>query len=285
MKIRTGFVFAISGAIVWAITIVLYRVVLKAGENPYNLTFWTTVLALPYWLFMMFRERANFQKLRRNDYLLLVAMALVSSVGVGLAEVFALTYSPAVNFAFLIRTVTVFTIVFAYLFLRERITKEKLLLVLLLLIGSFFLTTGGKALHFTRGDIFTILEAILIAFGTNVLGKLATNRIPANTVSSGRFIISVAPLVLLALANTVIAVPQHMGLVLIITFLDFLLAILIFQGFKHSTATFMTMIMSFTPVFVSFIAYPVLGESLTSVQLFGGGLIVLAGILVEKFRI
>ncbi len=285
MKIRTGFVFAISGAIVWAITIVLYRVVLKAGENPYNLTFWTTVLALPYWLFMIFRERANFKKLRRNDYLLLVAMALVSSVGVGLAEVFALSYSPAVNFAFLIRTVTVFTIGFAYLFLRERITREKLLLVMLLLMGSFFLTTGGKALHFTRGDIFTILEAILIAFGTNVLGKLATNRIPANTVSSGRFIISVAPLVLLAFANTVIAIPQHMGLVLIITFLDFLLAILIFQGFKHSTATFMTMIMSFTPVFVSFIAYPVLGESLTVVQLLGGGLIVLAGILVEKFRI
>lgn len=285
MKLRKGFIFALSASIVWAIAIVLYRIVLKAGENPYNLTFWTTMLALPYWLFLAFREHKSFRALRRTDYILLTAMALVSSVGVGLAEVFALSYSPAINFSFLIRTVTLFTIIFASVFLKEKITKEKLILVILLLVGSFFLTTGGKTLHFTRGDMFTIIEAILIAFGTNVLGKLATNRIPANTVSSGRFLISVFPLVLLALANTSIALPQHIGLVLVITLLDFLLAIFIFQGFKHATATFMTMIMSFTPVFVSLIAFSVLGESMSVIQIIGGGCIVLSGILVEKLKI
>lgn len=285
MKIRIGFIYAMSAAIVWAVTIILYRIVLTGGENPFNLTFWTTVLALPYWLVMVFRERTHFYALQRNDYILLVAMALVSSVGVGLSEVFALTYSPAVNFAFLIRTVTVFTIIFSYLFLRERITHEKLVLVLTLLVGSYFLTTGGSSIRFTRGDLFTILEAILIAFGTNVLGKLSTNRMSANTVSSGRFMISIIPLVILALANTSIAIPHQLPLVLLITFLDFLLAVLIFQGFKHSTATFMTMIMSFTPVFVSFIAFPLLGESLTITQIFGGALIVLTGILVEKLKI
>lgn len=285
MKLRIGFIYALSAAIVWAITIVLYRVVLSNGENPFNLTFWTTVLALPYWLVMVFREQKGFRALQRNDYILLVAMALVSSVGVGLAEVFALSYSPAVNFAFLIRTVTIFTIVFAYLFLREKITREKLILVVLLLIGSYFLATGGSSIRFTRGDLFTILEAILIAFGTNVLGKLSTNRMSANTVSSGRFMISVIPLILLALANTAIVIPNQFLLVLVITFLDFLLAVLIFQGFKHSTATFMTMIMSFTPVFVSFMAFPLLGESLSIMQIFGGALIVLAGILVEKLKI
>lgn len=285
MKLRIGFIYGISAALCWAMTILLYRVILSGGENPYNLTFWTTILALPYWIYTAYKDRFHFRKLQRKDYLLLTAMALVSSIGVGLAEVFALKYSTAVNFSFLIRTVTVFTIIFAYIFLRERITIKKLFLVLILLLGSYFLTTNGKGLHLTRGDLFTLLEALLIAFGTNVLGKLATNKISANTVSSARFMISFFPLILLAFANTTIVIPHQFTLVMIITFLDFLLAILLFQGFKYNTATFMTMIMSFTPVFVSCIAIPFLGESLTSIQLIGGGLIVLSGILVEKFKI
>ncbi len=285
MKLRAGFLFAISGSIVWAIAIVLYRIVLSAGENPFNLTFWTTVLALPYWTALLFKERKSVSKLKRSDYILLAAMAVVSSVGVGLAEVFALQNSPAVNFAFLIRTVTLFTIVFAFVFLREPITKNKMFLMIVLMTGSYLLATGGQSIRFTRGDLFTILEAMLIAFGTNVLGKLSTNRMPADTVSSVRFMMSVLPLILLALANTTVRIPMNMPLVLLITFLDFLLAYLIFQAFKHSTATFMTMIMSFTPVFVALIAFPTLGETLTPVQLIGGGLIVAGGIMVEVLKI
>lgn len=285
MKLRKGFIIAISASLVWAVTIVIYRIILSNGENPFNLTFWTTILALPYWLFMTLKERLNFRSLNRSDYLLLTLMAIVSSIGVGLAEIFALKYSPAVNFSFLIRTVTIFTIVFAYLFLRERITKQKLFLVVLLLAGSYFLTTRGEGIQLTRGDLFTLLEAMLIAFGTNVLGKKATNRMSADTVSTGRFVIAFVPLIILAVANTTIVIPLQMPLVLLITFLDFLLAILIFQAFKHNSATYMTMIMSFTPVFVSMMAIPLLGESLTPIQLVGGGLIILAGILVEKLKI
>lgn len=282
---RKGFIIALSASIVWAITIVMYRIVLTNGEDPFNLTFWTTILALPYWLFMLYKERAQVVKLKRSDYTLLTAMAVVSSIGVGLAEIFALKYNPAVNFAFLIRTVTIFTIVFAAVFLGERITKNKLILVAILLTGSYFLTTSGQGITLTRGDLFTLLEALLIAFGTNVLGKKATNRMTADTVSTGRFMIAFFPLIILALANTAIVIPQQAFLVLLITFLDFLLAVLIFHAFKHNTATYMTMIMSFTPVFVAMMSLPLLGETLTSYQLLGGGLIVLGGILVEKFKI
>lgn len=282
---RKGFIIALLGSIVWAITIVLYRIVLSGGENPFNLTFWTTILALPYWLFMLYKERGRVAKLKRSDYILLTAMALVSSIGVGLAEIFALKYSPAVNFAFLIRTVTIFTIVFAAVFLGERVTKHKIFLVATLLFGSYFLTTRGQGITLTRGDLFTLLEALLIAFGTNVLGKKATNRMTADAVSTGRFMIAFFPLIILALANTTIVIPQQMLLVLLITFLDFLLAVLIFHPFKLNTATYMTMIMSFTPVFVAVMSFPLLGESLTPIQLLGGSLIVLAGILVEKLKI
>ena len=45
------------------------------------------------------------------------------------------------------------------------------------------------------------------------------------------------------------------------------------------------MIFSFTPVFVSLIAMPLLKETLTPIQVLGGVLILLAGIGVEKLKI
>lgn len=45
------------------------------------------------------------------------------------------------------------------------------------------------------------------------------------------------------------------------------------------------MIFSFTPVFVSFMAIPLLQETMTPIQIIGGTLIVLAGIAVEKLKI
>lgn len=285
MTIRPGLIIALSASVTWAIAIVLYRVVLSAGENPFNLTFWTTILALPYWIYLVSKERARIQKLTRSDYLLLTSMAIVSSIGVGLAEIFALANSPAINFSFLIRTVTAFTIVFAYIFLGEKITKEKIFLVVLFLLGSFFLTTNGKGIHLTKGDLFTLLEALLIAFGTNVLAKKSTNRMSADTASGMRYFISFVPFIILAVANTHIVIPAQLGIVLAITILDFILAVLIFQGFKHNSATYMTMIMSFTPVFVSLMAAPILHETLTPIQILGGAVIVTGGILVEKFNI
>jgi len=45
------------------------------------------------------------------------------------------------------------------------------------------------------------------------------------------------------------------------------------------------MVFSFTPVFVSFMAIPLLGEVMTPIQIIGGVLIIAAGIMVEKLKV
>lgn len=285
MKLSKGFVYSVCTSLCWAVSIILTRSVLQSGENPYNLTVWTMALAFPYWASLAFKERNNFLKLTVKDWVILASMALVSSVGVSYAEVFALKHSPAVNFSFLIRMVSVFIILLAAVFLNERITRKKIVLVLTILAGSYLLITNGKPLRFTLGDTFTLLEALLIAIGNGVLIKLVTNRMHPDTGSSGKYFLAVLPILIISSMSATIRIPSMFAQVVVITMLDLGIAYFMFHAFRHASASFVTMIMSFTPVFVALMAIPLLHERLTPIQIFGGMLIVFAGILTEKLKI
>jgi len=245
-----GFIYTFLAALFWAISIVIARFVLRGGENAYNVSFWTTLLASPFWLYILLRKKTELKKTTKKDRFVLLGMALVSTVGVGITEVFALKYSSAINYSFLIRTVIFFTILFAYFFLGEKITLKKIILAVLLLAGAYLLTTKGQLISFTLGDIFTLTEAALIALGNNVFGKMATNSMSTDLSASGSFLIGVIPIALIALANKAIAVPKSFFLILFLTLFYILITIYRFKAYKNATASYVTMVFSFTPVFV-----------------------------------
>ncbi|MDO8741529.1 MAG: DMT family transporter [Candidatus Roizmanbacteria bacterium] len=285
MKFSKGFQFTFLAALFWAISIVMARVILRAGENAYNVAFWTTLLASPYWLFVLSKKIPELKTTTKKNYLILLGMGLVSTIGVTITEVFALKYSPAVNYSFLIRSVILFTIIFAYLFLGEKITLKKVIIAILILTGAYFLTTKGQLISFSLGDIFTLTEAALIAFGNNVLGKMATNGMSTDLSASGSFLIGVIPIVLIALFNNAIVFPKSPLLLVSLTIMYILITLLRFRAYKNATASYVTMVFSFTPVFVSLMAIPFLKETMTPIQIVGGILIVIASISVEKLKI
>ena len=258
-----GFIFTFLAALFWAISIVIARFILRAGENAFNVAFWTTLLASPYWLYVLLNKKTELKKATKKDYSILLGMALISTIGVSITEVFALKYSPAVNYSFLIRTVILFTFVFAYLFLGEKFTLKKIVLALLILVGAYLLTTKGQLISFSLGDIFTLTEAALIAFGNNVLGKMATNRMSTDLSASGSFAIGIVPLALIAFLNNAITIPGSLFLIVLLTLTYILITLFRFRAYKNATASYVTMVFSFTPVFVSFMAIPVSYTHLT----------------------
>lgn len=285
MNLSKGFYFTFISAIIWAISIVLLRIILKSGENLYNVFFWVTLIEAPFWLFLFSKKKTETKKLTKNDYYILIGIGIISSAGVTLTEILALTYSTAINYSFLIRTVILFTFIFAYLFLGEKITKKKIILAIILLGGAYLLTTKGQAVSLTRGDFFTLLEAALIALGNNVLGKMATNSMSTSLSASASKLIGFLPSIIIAIYFTQIVFPKTIILICILALLYILLNQFRFNAYKNASASYVTMIFSFTPVFVSFMAIPLLGESMTVVQTIGGILIIMAGILVEKLKV
>jgi bacterial/archaeal transporter family protein len=285
MKLSKGFIYTFIAAFSWAVSIVLARFVLKSGEPALNMAFWTTFLAIPYWFFIFSKNFKEFKHLKKNDYLILLLIGIISCGAVSIVEMFALKYSPAVNYSFLIRTVILFTIIFAFFFLGEKITKKKVILASLILLGAYFLTTQGKKITLSYGDIFTLIEAMLLAFSNNVLSKMAANRMSSNLSASATSLIGLVPIFFISFFNNAIAVPKTPLLIIFITVFYMLITVFRFKAFKVASASYVTMIFSFTPVLVSIMAVPFLGESLLPIQILGGFFIVLAGVLVEKLKI
>jgi len=78
---------------------------------------------------------------------------------------------------------------------------------------------------------------------------------------------------------------HNIPLLVLYTFLGITFARVRNRAFQHATSTFVTMIMSFTPIFTLILSLFLLGEHLTTIQLVGGFLIVLTGFMAEFLKI
>lgn len=282
--VSRGFIYTFLSAFAWAVSIILTKYLLRSGESVYNLGMWVALVELPVWAYLVFRKKRHVGKLTPKRIALFVGYGLVSNVGVLLAELFALQYSPAVNFSFLIRMVIVFTMLLSYVTFGESFTKKKVLLAAALLVGGYFVATGGARITLTLGDVFTLTEAFLIAVG-NILTKLIVNRLDPDVGAGLVFLFGFIPQLALLSFLGDFSVPAHPIAVLLVPVSYIVLTRLRFRAMQLTSPTYVTMIFSFTPVFVLVMAAPLFGESLTVFQAIGGLLIVLAGIGVEKLKI
>lgn len=284
-NISKGFIYAFLAALAWAGSIIFIKLTLHGGENLYNAIFWSAVISSPFWLLIFLRHSGEAKKLNKKDVGILLSMVAVSAIGVTIVEFLALRYTQAINYSFLIRAVIPFTFVFAFFILGEKITIKKIFLTAILLAGAYLLATNGSVLTLSIGDLLTLLEAMLIALGNNTLGKLASGRMSTNLNTSAIFLIGFLPILVITWWLGNISWPKNIWPILFIAIFNILVAQFRFTAYKNTSASVVTMIFSFTPVFVSILAIPLLGESLSPVQITGGLLIVIAGILVEILKI
>lgn len=284
-NVSKGLIFAVTSSFLWACSIVNSRYLLSHGEKPLNLTIWIGLVMVIPWLFLFRRHVAAYKALSPRFKLYLVGIGVASSIGINYLQALALANTSAVNFSFLYRTIVVFTIIFAYLFFKEAITMKKWFLTLLILTGSYLLTTGGQIIALTPGDIYTLLMAASAAFVANILIKHTVSRMHPDLSGSVISLVSAASLLLFGYVSGTLALPVNMFMILIGAAFSFTLTMARNRAYTFATASFVTMVFSITPVFVALLSYPLLGERLTPAELVGGAIIVASTFLVEKFKI
>ncbi|MFB6075602.1 MAG: EamA family transporter, partial [Candidatus Aenigmatarchaeota archaeon] len=96
-------------------------------------------------------------------------------------------YTTATNVGFLIKLTSLTVIPFAYFMLDERMGKKVLIPFLIMVVGVFFLTTGGKLIVPRFGDILIIMLVVLLGF-TNSLAKQIMADVDPNVVSTLRLL-------------------------------------------------------------------------------------------------
>ncbi len=283
--VRPAFFLSLTAALVWACQIVLFRYQITLGENPYTLTLWSVAVELPFWIWILFQKRKEVKKLNVRTLRIFALIGFGSAIAIGLMENLALANTTATNFAFLIRSVVLFTILFSAIFFKEPITKKKLVMTLTILAGAYFLNVQTGAFVLKTGDIYTLIEAASIAFFTNILIKKMVLRTDPDFAAAMQYCLGAFFLLGLFVYQNTPLILSHPMLLIIYAVGGILFARLRNRAFQHASSTFVTMIMSFTPVFTFILSSFMLNESLTPIQLFGGFLIVLTGFMAEFLKI
>jgi drug/metabolite transporter (DMT)-like permease len=234
---------------------------------------------------MMFKKRSELPKLTKRTGGIFMIIGFGSAIAIGLMENLALANTTATNFAFLIRTVVLFTILFSAFFFKEPITRKKLLMTTTILAGAYFLNIQNGTFSLKLGDIFTLIEAASIAFFTNILIKKMVTRMDSDFAAAAQYIAGSFFLGVVFLFQKTPLLLHNIPLLILYAALGITFARVRNKAFQHATSTFVTMIMSFTPVFTLILSSLFLGEKLGPIQLMGGFLIILTGFMAEFLKI
>ena len=154
--------------------------------NPYIFTFLknaAVALMLSGFVFLI-KDWKSFAVLKRKQWLQLILIGLIGGSIPFLLFFKGLSLTSAAQGAFIHKTMFVYAVILAAVFLKEKISKEFLIGALLLLLGSL---VSLKALptSFGKGDLLVLSATILWAV-ENLISKRALKELPAGTVAWGR---------------------------------------------------------------------------------------------------
>lgn len=169
--LKIGTLCAICSALVFGLTPVLATKSFELGSNAMTLTFYRNAMAVPVLLVMMLIRRVSFSVSRREFAELTAVSVLFSAtttyllydsysfIGVGLATTLHFLYP-------------MFTVLFAWIFFRQRPDKVQCI-ALIMAIAGVVLATGGGSSFAVKGIVLAIASAV--TYGSYLLGMEQTS--------------------------------------------------------------------------------------------------------------
>lgn len=286
-----GALAVLAAAVLWGAIGVLSVALFRLGVTPWEVAFWrATLAALLLGMYVLLFRRSVLRPSRPADLALLAGFGVV---GVGLFYVaFQLaTFLTSVAVAVvLLYTAPVFVVLGARLFLGEAITRAKLVMVGLVVLGVWATALGaaGAEIRLTAAGIaWGIASALAYAsyylFGKRYVPRLGVLRTLLVSLAAGAAVL--APAAALAGHPPRLLLPaQAWGLLLALALGTSLLAYgLYYWGLAHIEAGVASVIASVEPVVAAMLALLLLGQPLTATGWLGVTLVV-AGIAAPALQ-
>lgn len=288
MGVKKGYVFLIIiAAILWSIDGLLRRSLYLIP--PITVVFLEHIFRLLILLPFARRFLPEYKKLTRRDWLIIIAIGVVSGAiatsmyTAALAQVNHISYSVV---ALLQQTQPVFVVLLAFFLLKEKVTPRYLALAVIALISAYFLTFPQYQPTFVggSGELIAAILAIGAAFswgaGT-VLSKLILAKISYVALVIVRFavVIPVTLIMMLFSGQTyplfAITSTQWLNLFIIAFFSGSVGFVIYYKGLQHTEAKVATFAEFAWPLSAALIGYFFLHEHLNLVQMLAGAILLL----------
>jgi len=279
----------------WALQILVSKLAFISGAHPVTFTLQAATVALVV-LGLAFLPH-YWRQLARLPRSVWGSLLLANAIHFGLGGFFSnsgMALTSAINAGFLVKFALVTTILLAWIFLREALTHTKILVVAMMILGGYLISTKGQSLVPQLGDVLIILACLSWSTG-NILVKKALNQqaVSGDLISLLRPVSGIPVLLLFVWLSPLY--PGAVQSVFQINYGDWslfwhilgsgiftaLLWTFLNRTLQVATASYMTMMSMMTPVLVSALAVWLLREQLLWVQVFGGALTIVAGIITH----
>jgi len=297
--LSTPFANVMAFSIFWAIQIFIAKLAFLAGAQVIPFTIQTGVVAIVLLsVYVLLFKRSELQSLSKNILLgLLVGSAIHNGLGSFLSNA-GISLTTALNAGFLIQFTTVTTSILAWLVLKEQMTKSKIMMIVMIMFGTYFLITKGQTLTPHLGDILILLACLSWSAGNIIIKSILKKHSVDSDVVTFLRPISGLPVFLgfvwlsplypaptQALFQTNIFDFTYVPFALLNGLFAVLLWIFLNRTLKIASASYMTMMSSLTPILVALLAMVFLKETLIPIQWFGVVLITISGIATQLLKI
>lgn len=283
------FIYITLFSLLWSVYTVIRKYVFNQGVDELNFLVWSlffAVLLLSLYLLAFDRKQLHFGLSKR--YQTLIAVGLV---GNGLSNIFmtiGLKLSSAANLGFLVKTSMAFTVIIAYFVLKEPVNRLKILFVCCMFVGAYLISTNGAFIAPQVGDVLIIAGALSNAIATVLSRTLLKDTKDSLLVTWYRLAFGL--LVTWAFTFSLgrwsfEIVPWVFWMTLVCGVLLIAFVWLLNKALEYATASYVTIMNMSVSVFVLLLSLLFLNETFSLVQLFGAGIIVLAGVGTVRTKV
>jgi drug/metabolite transporter (DMT)-like permease len=242
----------------------------------------STLLLLPFvWMEWRNNPTTDWQYAIPTGFILLAIF---------IAETYGITQTTASNAAFLISLCLLFTPFIEWLMFRQRPSKRIFVMVGLSLVGVSLLSLNSDhQLSLNRGDAYILLAALLrgcmVVATKKLLQGKSISSLSVTAIQSSVVFVGALLLFLLNEPLSIHTLPTESTFWLLVLYVVCFCTIFAFfaqnYGVRKTSATRASVLMGSEPAFGAIFAMVWLGESLSLLQLAGGGLIVIATLLAS----
>lgn len=280
-----GYFFVLLAALFWANIAILGRFLFKEGMSPYEVVFWRALIAcLIVGIYLHLLGKGLFQGIERRDFFYLI---LLGSVGVGfnyLGFIASIKYIKIATALLILYTFPSLVVILGRVFLGEKITKIKLLSLLLSMTG-LVIVLGGDIVFSPQGYVWAVISAIGNASYALIGRKFSKKVESLKTLFWGFFFGAIFLLIVLLVVEGKVRIPTkvELGYLFILgffcTFLPYMFFLFSFKYLEASKASIGAL--SEIPI-TSFLAFLFFAEKLNLSHFLGGGLIIFSILILMK---
>lgn len=293
-KEALGTLLALMTAVVSGFAIPVNKIFVS-GLDPIVFTAVRAIfIGLIFFILVGYRNGFRFRNLNRVPWSWLLLIGIIGG-GLGFLLFFSgLELTTSGRAAFLHKTLPIYVTVFAYLFLKEKITKKQNMALLVMLIGTFILLSAqiNPSVFWqdpSLGDILVLLGTIMWGV-ENTISKKAMIKEESSLVVSfsrmffgGAFLFGI--LLLLGRLDVLLAMSQQQVASVIISS-AFLFAYILFwySAIKFINVSKAVLFLLLAPVISTWAGVVWFGEPVPPLQVLGSALILVGAAFAGKIR-